>query len=57
MIESVPLSVFFAILSLWFLYRGVRRGKGAAPGLAERISHVAHAGMAAAMAAMCWPME
>ena len=52
MIESVPLSVLFAAMGLWFVYRGARRGTG----LAERVTHVAHAVMAAAMTAMCWPM-
>ncbi|WP_162641876.1 hypothetical protein [Streptosporangium sp. 'caverna'] len=57
MIESVPLSFVFAVMSLWFLYRGVRRGSGgASPGLAERISHLAHVLMAATMVAMCRPM-
>jgi hypothetical protein len=57
MIESTPLSFVFAAMGVWFLYRGVRPGSGeAAPGPAERVSHVAHALMAAAMVAMCWPM-
>ena len=58
MIESVPLSVVFAVMGLWFLYRGVRRRSGGvAPGFAERVSHLAHALMAATMVAMCWPMS
>lgn len=53
MIQSLPLSIAFAVMGLWFLYRGFG---GAAAGPAERVTHVAHAVMAAAMTAMCWPM-
>jgi hypothetical protein len=61
MIESVPLTwtlvLVFAGTAVWFLFRGVRPGSGGtAPGAADRISHLAHALMAAAMAAMFWPM-
>ena len=56
MIESVPLSwTLVAVLAgtgLWFLFRGLRAGSGAA----ERITQLAHALMAAVMAAMIWPM-
>jgi hypothetical protein len=42
---------------VWFLFRGARPGSGgAAPGATDRISHLAHAVMAAAMAAMIWTM-
>jgi hypothetical protein len=58
MIESVPLSwtliLLLAGVGLWFLFRGVRPGSGT--GTTERISHLAHAAMAAVMAAMLWPM-
>ena len=56
MIESVPLSwTLVAVLAgtgLWFLFRGLRAGSGAV----ERITQLAHALMAAVMAAMIWPM-
>ena len=60
MIESVPLSwILILVLAgtgLWFLFRGVRPGSGdATPKLTDRISHLAHAVMAAVMAAMIWP--
>jgi hypothetical protein len=42
---------------LWFLFRGVRPGTGGASlAVTDRISHLAHALMAAAMLAMIWPM-
>ncbi|MGW0810853.1 hypothetical protein [Nonomuraea sp. NPDC002799] len=42
---------------LWFLFRGVRPGSGgASSGVSDRISHLAHALMAAAMLVMIWPM-
>jgi hypothetical protein len=61
MIESAGLKWILTLVvagtGLWFLFRGVRPSSaGAAPGAADRISHVAHALMAAAMAAMMWPM-
>jgi hypothetical protein len=61
MIESTPLrwTLILALTGtgLWFVFRGVRPGSGdTAPGAADRISHLAHALMAAAMAAMIWPM-
>jgi hypothetical protein len=61
MMESVPLRwtliLVLAGTGLWFLFRGVRPGAGdAAPGPTDRISHLAHAVMAAVMAAMIWPM-
>lgn len=56
MIESVPLSwtlvVAFTATGVWFVVRGLRpRSRGA-----DRVSHLAHALMAAAMVAMVWPM-
>jgi hypothetical protein len=61
MIESVPLRwILILVLAgtgLWFLFRGVRPGAGGASlGAVDRISHLAHALMAAAMLAMIWPM-
>jgi hypothetical protein len=61
MIESVLLRWILILLLAgtggWFLFRGVRPGPGAAaPGPTDRISHLAHAVMAAVMAAMIWPM-
>ncbi|MFC7387695.1 MULTISPECIES: DUF5134 domain-containing protein [Sphaerisporangium] len=61
MIESIPLRwtliLAFAATGLWFLFRGARPASGdGARGAAERISHVAHALMAAAMAFMFWTM-
>jgi hypothetical protein len=61
MIESTALKWLLTLVlagaGLWFLFRGVRPGSArAAPGVAERISHLAHAGMAVAMVAMIWPM-
>ncbi|MEV1205155.1 hypothetical protein [Microbispora rosea] len=61
MIESLTLRWMLILMlvgtAAWFLILGVRPGSGgAAPGAAERISHVAHALMAAAMATMFWPM-
>ena len=61
MIESVPLSWMLILVlagtGLWFVFRGVRPGSGdAALGPTDRISHLAHAVMAAVMAAMLWPM-
>ena len=51
------LALVLAGTGLWFLFRGVRPGSaGAAPGAADRISHLAHALMAVAMAVMIWPM-
>ncbi len=56
MIESTPLRwtliLVLAGTGVWFAFRGVRPGSGGA----ERISHLAHALMAATMAAMIWPM-
>lgn len=55
MIESTTLSWILVLALLptggWFLVRGVRPG----PTRADRISHLAHALMAATMAAMLWP--
>jgi hypothetical protein len=65
MIETMPLSMplrWILVLVLasaggWFLYRGVRAGPGAAAlATTERVSHLAHALMAATMAVMIWPM-
>ncbi len=61
MIESPALRWMLILVlagtAAWFLMRGVRPGSGAAaPGAAERISDVAHALMATAMATMFWPM-
>ncbi len=61
MIESTPLrwTLIFVLAGtgVWFVFRGVRPGPdGTVPGAADRISHLAHALMAAMMAAMIWPM-
>ncbi|GIH52066.1 hypothetical protein SAMN05421833_13830 [Microbispora rosea] len=60
MIESTPLRwtliLVLAGTGVWFVFRGVRPGSGGAVPGAERISHLAHALMAAMMAAMIWPM-
>jgi hypothetical protein len=54
MIESTPLKWILILVAVstgvWFLFRGVRLGSGS--GTADRISHLAHVLMAAAMAAM-----
>ncbi|MFD1545271.1 hypothetical protein [Nonomuraea guangzhouensis] len=56
MIESIPIRWVLALLlagtALWFLSRSARPGSGGG----ERISHLAHALMAATMIAMIWPM-
>jgi hypothetical protein len=54
-IESASLS-WVLVLALtgagaWFAVRGLRPGTGGA----ERVSHLAHAVMAAAMVVMLWP--
>jgi hypothetical protein len=61
MIESMPLrwmlALVFAGAGGWFLFRSLRPGSdGAALGVTDRISHLAHALMAAAMVVMMWPM-
>jgi hypothetical protein len=65
MIETMPLSmplrwilvVVLAGAGGWFLFRGVRAGPGGAPlATTERVTHLAHALMAATMAVMIWPM-
>jgi hypothetical protein len=53
MIESVPLSWLFAVMGLWFLLQGVRPNAGVTA--RSRVSHLAHAAMAAVMSAMLWP--
>lgn len=61
MIESIPLRwILILVLAgsgLWFLFRGARPGHSdAAPATTDRISHLAHAVMAAVMVAMMWLM-
>jgi hypothetical protein len=61
MTESMPLRwllvLVFAGTGGWFLFCSVRPGSdGTAPGVTDRISHLAHALMAATMVAMMWPM-
>jgi hypothetical protein len=41
------------VTAFWFVFRATGPGK-AAPGAGERITHVAHVAMAAAMIAMMW---
>ncbi|WP_176993742.1 hypothetical protein [Nonomuraea jiangxiensis] len=51
------LVLVFAGAGGWFLFRGLRPGSDGPPlGVTDRISHVAHALMAAAMVIMMWPM-
>jgi hypothetical protein len=61
MIESLSLSwilvLVLAATGLWFFFCGVRPGSGhAASGPTDRITYLAHAVMAAVMAAMLWRM-
>jgi hypothetical protein len=61
MIKSTSLSWILVLVLAgtagWFLFRGLRSGHdGTPPAVADRISQLAHALMAAAMMAMVWPM-
>ena len=61
MIESIPFRWILLLMltgaALWFLFRGAQPvAGGAPPSRTDRISHLAHALMAVAMAAMIWPM-
>jgi hypothetical protein len=61
-IESISLSwvlvVALTAAGVWFVGCGLRPGSdGARPSVADRISQLAHALMAAAMAVMIWPLS
>jgi hypothetical protein len=47
------ITLVLTVTAFWFVFRATGPGK-AAPGAGERITHVAHVAMAAAMIAMMW---